>query len=276
MTHRNGMTLVSMLVMLVVALIVFALVSRVLLPSGSRTVTTPDGETTVTNTATGPIAQAQNVQCITNLNTIGQAMVMYQLGNNNRFPLLREVPASDAGVNAAPTSDTVTDAPYRETNWSELGDQGMQNVWLLIGTRHAPVTVFRCPGDRERQERTSEAKFGWASPYEYSYSIQWPYRSDASGATRNPAAFTATLDDMVILADRNPGGPVGPDRAPSNHPGTNTLWTNETVKYFGSDERSTVGVEGDEIYTNTAGVVGGIPQGPTDTSLTLTGRASDK
>jgi len=149
-------------------------------------------------------------------------------------------------------------------------------VWLLIATRHAPVSVFHCPGDTERQERTSDATFGWSSPYEYSYSIQYPYRTDASKTNRNPASLTGNLQDMVIFADRNPGGPVGPGRVPSNHPGTNTLWTDGTVKYFGSDKRSTVGADGDEIYANIGGVPGGMPEGPADTSLTLTGRAGDK
>ena len=276
MRHRNGMSLIGMLVALAIVVIVVAMMSRVLLRRGGSVTdeSLPEGIAAPTTLA-GPLGRAQNVQCITNLRAIGLGVASYKASNRAHTPVLRKLPSTDAGVNAAPTPDTVTDEKYAENNWSQLGDQGMQNVWLMLADNTIPQTAFKCPGDAGYEQRTATATYGWSSPTQYSYSIQWPYGCDANREQRNLAAFTATLEEVAVFADRSPGGPVDRDRAPSNHSGTNVLWASGSVQYFGIADRSTVGHRDDEIYTNAKGVAGGIPQGVQDTSLTLTGRADD-
>jgi hypothetical protein len=275
MRHRNGMSLIGMLVSLVIVLIVVAMMSRVLL--GRRGSVTdeslPEGVDKPT-TIMAPIRRAQNVQCITNLRTIGTGVLTYQVSNGERMPVMRAGPASDAGVNAPPTSDTITDAKYSADNWATLGDAGMQNVWLMVADQYVSPKGFHCPGDVEFVARPDDAKYGWSSPYQYSYSIQWPYAQTAA-SDRNPASFNTQLANVVTFADASPGGPVGPGRPASNHPGTNMLWVSGSVEYYSASDKSTVGYLDDDIYANTLGVAGGVPQGKHDTSLTLTGRQAE-
>ena len=162
------------------------------------------------------------------------------------------------------------DAPANERTWEVLGDQAMQNVWLLIAEDIIVAEIFQCPSDKDFQARDASARFGWTDPRQYSYGMQWPYAENADG-NRNPARLGSP--GPALMADWNPGGPLGESRPPSNHAtlGTNFVLANGAVKY---DSRmvSTIGRGGDDIYANDAGEAGGMPQVAKDTSITLSGR----
>ena len=212
--------------------------------------------------------------CQANLNGIGKAITLYMFQNNDRFPMIRPNETVGGGANSAPTWANRTDDDYDTGQWeAALGDQAMQNVWLMIKEGLVPADTFRCPADRDWEERPTSSRYGWTSAYEYSYGMHWPYVLEAQG-DRNPAPFSVDLDGgMVIFADLNPGGPIGPNRRPSNHPkeGTGYLLFSGTVQWQ-DPSRSACGIGGDEIYTNAAGVAGGRPQSKTDTSISLSGR----
>ena len=220
----------------------------------------------------GPMAR--RAVCQANLNGIGKAVTLYMFQNNDRAPMIKPNETVGGGANSAPTWANRTDDDYDTGQWeTALGDQAMQNVWLLIKEGLVPADTFQCPADRDWEERAAFTGYGWTSAYEYSYGMHWPYVLDAQGY-RNPAPFSDALDgSAVIFADRNPGGPVGPAVLPSNHPNTGTgyLLFSGVVQWRHADD-SACGIGGDEIYTNATGVAGGRPQSKTDTSISLSGR----
>jgi len=233
-----------------------------------------------------PLASAKVTRCQMNLKAILMGVVTYEASNRGQMPLMRSRPATDAGVNASPMADTECDILYGEAredgsieDWSALGDNAMQNVWLMIGNQMLKEKVFECPSDVEYEVRESELRFGWTSPYQYSYSMHWPYEYAASDPERpkpNPAPFNAMLENVYIFADRSPGGPVSKDRPPSNHSGR---WINvvdscgTVVNHFSAENpNSLAGYRKDDIYTNALGSVGGVPGHEYDTSLNVSPR----
>ncbi len=230
---------------------------------------------------------AQLGACKSNVKGIHTAIKMYETADN-RLPMIRTQPTADADVNGAPDSTTGTDDKLGENgdDWSDLGDQAMQNMWLLIANNNLGEGGFRCPADQGYEDRESDFKYGWTSPYQYSYGLQWPYARDAGG-TRNLAAFQSNMNDgLVILSDWNPcleGATEGLTEAgeqPSNHGshGTVVLSWAGTVESHKDD--SLAGIGGDDIYTGgSTGTVGDMPGGTADdyeasedTSIALPGR----
>jgi prepilin-type N-terminal cleavage/methylation domain-containing protein/prepilin-type processing-associated H-X9-DG protein len=269
MRTRNGFTLLELLitVFIIIAVVVW------ILPMFSRTTAHPPG-----------------MRCKTNLKSIGTGVVTYKSANRERTPVMRTKPNFDGDVNLSPTSTTGSDAKYgeyfldntdpdnpitRTEDWSVLEDNGMQNVWLMIASASTKEKAFECSADFDYVRRGTAYKFGWTSPNEYSYSIQWPYARSAAGDL-NPAPFKARLENVIVFADRNPGGPVSKHRPPSNHPkyGVNVLWAGGSVETYHDKKNpnSLAGYGNDEIYTNAAGVPGGFPQNVEDTSLNFSPR----
>ncbi len=224
-------------------------------------------------------ARAQMAACRSNLRGIHTAIKMYETAEN-RLPVMRNRPGSDDAVNAAPTFSTSTNSDYDETGWGQLGDQGMQNVWLLIRNNNLGEMGFQCPADAGYEERDSTYRYGWTSSRQFSYSIQWPYARNVAG-DRNLAAFQSNMNDnLVIMADRNPGGSIGDDgHLPSNHAQGTALinWAGTADAH--DPEDSCAGIGGDDIYTaqideesGESGPPGGMPSGSEDTSLTISPR----
>jgi hypothetical protein len=214
--------------------------------------------------------------CQANLSAIGKAICMYSSLSNDEFPfpLFKAAPKSDSGVNAPPTEASTTneDLPI---GGDSLGDNAMQCVWLLMKEDLISVDAFHCPSDKGWQKRTSSKKYGWTSPNEFSYGVHYPYLTDAAG-NPNPARVASNGDSekdatiplappsLVIFADRNPGGPVGPGRLPSNHPedGMTLLKLDTSVSFRKVDAKSPdsrCGFAGDDIYVNAKGIPGGLP-----------------
>jgi prepilin-type N-terminal cleavage/methylation domain-containing protein len=253
--------------------------------------------------------QARLTRCKTNLKAIGTGVVTYKSANKEKTPVMRSKPTTDADVNAAPTtgsddkygvSTTEDDGTGTGTNvttkedWSDLGDSAMQSVWLMIASASTKEKAFECPSDTEYEKRGTEYKFGWTSPFQYSYGLQWPYQYSASDV-RNQAAFTATLENVIVFADANPcpeGSNVGIDDGMADGPimheelGINVLWAGGSVETYDGegDGDSLAGYGNDDIYLGGpagTGVSGAMPESvagntdydaTTDTSITSSGR----
>jgi hypothetical protein len=228
-----------------------------------------------------PHMTAPFTACQSNLRSIGTAMAAYREENDGQMPVFRARPmVSDAAVNEAPSGGSDNEFGERREDgtyedWSALNDQAMQNVWLLVMADAVGEGMFKCPADEDWVERPADApKYGWSSPYQYSYSMQWPYSQDAEGNT-NPARLGSP--STIMMADFNPGGPVSESRRPSNHPknGLNVALASGGADKHTDTTSSTAGFDNDEIYANAAGEVGGLPQHRKDTSITLSGREVD-
>jgi hypothetical protein len=224
----------------------------------------------------------RGTRCATNLKAIGTGVVTYKAANKERAPVMRDRPTFDASVNVSPMSTTGCDEMYgmnedgTTEDWSALGDNAMQNVWLMIESAVVKESAFQCPADADYQERPRDYRFGWTSSYQYSYSMHWPYPYSAD-LKRNPAPFNARLENVILFADRNPGGPVGAMHPPTNdHYGmrVTTLWASGRVEEHLDEDNpnSLAGYGDDDVYTNALGIPGGMPQHEHDTSLNISPR----
>ena len=271
MKQSNAFGLAGLLAVVVMLVLMFWLTSVALFPRGGKP--GPDGVPGTPQAS--PMDRAHAVKCLANLKVISMGVMVYKVDNNDRTPVMRRQPASDADVNAVPTGANATNADYGDTGWVELGDQGMQNVWLMIQSGDLKENVFHCPGDAGLDPRDVRERYGWTSPNQFSYAIQWPYKWSAD-ERRNEAPFVATMNrSMATFADRNPGVPDR-DPMPSNHPaaGTNALVGDSPTEL----DKSRVPLGGgmfDSIYTNDAGEPGGMPLNRTDISMTLAPRADE-
>ncbi len=246
---------------------------------------------------------AQSAACKANLSGMGKAIMAYQ-EQSGGMPIFKKRPDTDEAVNDAPDETTTTnyklgdkDAPEDELTWEILDDQAMQNVWLLVMGKNVSEDIFRCPADDIAASRGDDAKkYGWTTPEQYSYGIQWPYPYGAGeDGDRNKA--TLGQANTAMMADMAPeevmyGDPVGVDADnnidPSNHPklGTNVLLASGGVKGYSKTDNSRAGMSGDDIYTagpRDAGQAGYMPgsvdageddtyEADEDTSIALSGR----
>ncbi len=155
---------------------------------------------------------------------------------------------------------------------------------MLIINNNLGETGFKCPGDSDWVARDATGKYGWSDPYQYSYGIQWPYKSNAAG-TANGAPFRSNMSDgLVILADYNPvvdGASVGLEGDSDNHGSHGTVVLNWSGTANAHKDNSLAGVGGDDIYTGgetpTAGTMPDNTEtsdydGGEDTSIALPGR----
>jgi len=209
---------------------------------------------------------AQFAACQANLKGIGTAMMAYQeQDKGNNMPVYKDAPDVDDDVNGAPTGsvdNTLGDADAdseEELDWTIMGDQAMQNVWLLIAAKYLDDEgIFHCIADRDWEPRPDDAnKYGWTEADQYSYGMQWPYAENlAEEQNRAPLGTPNT----ALMADVAPveiviGDPVGVSEAddvrPSNHRtiGTNVLLASGGVKAYRETGNSLSGIGGDDIYT---------------------------
>jgi type II secretory pathway pseudopilin PulG len=233
---------------------------------------------------------AQLGACKGNIKSIHGAIKLYEAGED-RLPRLRRSPVVAADVNNAPTGSTDDDYDETGDEWADLGDQAMQNVWLMIANGNLGETAFKCPGDGEWDARPSgDGKYGWTTAYQYSYGLQWPYDDD--GANDNGAPFTAKMkDDLVIMADAandniSAGDGIEEDSVQDgdsdNHGGHGVVvvtWSGTVNSHKGD---SLAGAGGDDIYSGgeTDPTAGTMPtdadtddyEGRKDTSIALSGR----
>lgn len=217
-----------------------------------------------------PKELARQAACEANLSAFGKAIVMYSGTTDDQFPfpLLKGYGNPNDPVSA----DTHTNGPlFANGNGKALGGNGMQNIWILVEQNLIGESAFHCPSDKGWTRRERSDKFGWTSPTQISYGVHWPY-DGLDERTPNPAKLSDpdASPSLVIFADRNPGGPVTADRQPTNHraDGEAILKKDSSVSFYKGTTNSAAGYKDDDIYSNAAGVVGGIPQNPNDVSIT--------
>ncbi len=203
-------------------------------------------------------------KCMANLSHISKAMNNKMPDNNgNRiFGLIHSdsITATAIEVNTDPLG-----ADDDLTALAAQGKNAMQNVWELVANYEVTARTFQCPSDATTDRASSTPlKYGWTALSEFSYGIQYPYGTYGINDT-------ALKDRTVIMADRNPGGPVdGSTFTHSNHDeGVSVLFYDGNVTFHKAND-SLAGYAGDEIYTNAAGtpVPGGAPIDAADTSIT--------
>ncbi len=194
--------------------------------------------------------------CANNLSAIIKGVALYSAltSDQHPFPLL----VSKGDANAKCDFSTCGSDPRNPA----LGTNAMQNVWLLVEQNMVGEGSFHCPNDKRWTARYSGAKYGWGADTEFSYGMTFPYDFDAAG-TRSSAPLSDPNGEsgLVVFADRNPGGPVGPGRPPSNHPedGETFARRDTSVGFYQNLNDSNAGYNGDDIYVNLAGTAGGTP-----------------
>ena len=226
---------------------------------------------------------ARQATCQANLSANGKAIIMYSALSSDQFPfpLIKQY-ETVANANAALTRDNTTNVTF-EKGWQDLGGNSMQNVWLLVKENLVGADAFHCLSDGGWQTRGQShgyrdgtyKQWGWTSLNEFSYGMTWPYDGESESKPNGARLSDPNLNpSLVILSDRNPGGPVG-KFPPSNHPtdGMVILKKDGSVSFYKSTSNSFAGVGGpelgvtDDIYTNAAGQAGGMPSNGNDTSI---------
>ena len=230
---------------------------------------------------------ARKTACVANLRGIGSAVAIYAQMSDGQMPRIdrRYTDPEEPITEACPTNKELGDDGG---NWESLGENAMQNVWLMVAKDLIMPESFKCPGDNNYESLRASAKsadddvpkrFGWYSADNFSYGMHWPYSGD--GDRPNPAPLSNDLAaTMVLFADRNPGGSVGKgdgDYRPSNHPrlGTALLMSSTSVSFHKSLEDSACGKDYDDIYTvqdadgGNSGQTGAMPTNGRDTYICL-------
>ena len=256
--RRKGFTLIELLV--VIAII--ALLVTLLLPK-----------------LTQARALAKRATCMASLNGIGKSLIMYSETTKMGWPVINMDYADPEAVLGTPTDVELGDGGE---NWSALGENAMQNVWLLIRAGLVSENAFKCAAhsatDREDPDPNATVKkFGWYETSNYSYGMQWPYNGPPAPAVGNQAPFHEDLEGtVVIFADRNPGAIVDADQKPSNHGklGTCYLTAAGSVNSHNFEDSSTCGMNGDDIYSKqnpdgTNSALPGMPVTDEDTYICL-------
>ena len=196
---------------------------------------------------------ARKSTCMANLKGIGTATELYKESFHKGPPIIN----SDymQPEQAIPADATTDDNPNEtEGAWDGLGENAMQNVWLLMKEDLLVESGFTCPGDSELTDRegpggAQPGKYGWSDTDNFSYGMQFPYSEDSLN-NQNP-----WVDDMngsvVIFADKNPGGPLSITVKPSNHRTLGTAYLIASGSAGFHDERtdSLCGKDGDDIYS---------------------------
>lgn len=247
------------------------------------------------------IDAAKMNSCKANLKAHGTAFFSYRDKNAGKLPALYVgadpgTPVSVATSWGGPDS-SFNDPAERPAMLTALGSNAMQNMWLLIdgGYIGAGEAAYRCPNDRKYSPRPiNSKKFGWTSPENFSYSVQFPYagtsqiavagsvpvRFELPGASPTPPSPDATWNwadpNGVIAQGEHAGKPMYPenciymaDRNPrtswdqaypgnSNHEDLINFVEKGATNGAIAATDGKIGLEHDDIYTNRKGT-GGLP-----------------
>lgn len=229
------------------------------------------------------LGKSETTVCQNNLGVIGRKHNDYANGSENYAnPFPRHIDSGNPH-DTAPITGLVT----AETLDAAIGTCGMQTVWVMIERGDLTDTAFRCPADADWTSRASADKYGWEALTEFSYGIHYPYADDGGAPTanladpnareQNSAARLVYRENMVLFADRNPGGAVdGTTVSHTNHASSDggciIVSRIGNTKFFKASDKSTAGF-GDDIYVDadeaaSPGSGDGIPDSGSDTVIT--------
>ena len=224
------------------------------------------------------LGKSETTVCQNNLGVIGRKHNDYaNEAETYSNPLPRHIGDGNPNTTTLTTANTLDSA---------IGECGMQTVWVMIDRGDLTDTAFRCPGDTDWLSRSSNDKYGWAELREFSYGIHYPYttngggtdnEADPNGREATVAARLVYRENLVLFADRNPGGAVGATQDHSNHPGTDggciVVSRVGNTKYHtraeGDPDPNSMAGFGDDIYVD-FNADDDIPDNKTDTVITPT------
>lgn len=134
------------------------------------------------------IGSARTVACMANLQGHGVALGAYREANRGKLPALfvgadpgapLRAPGGGGGGTSWGTPDSNFATPAGRAEALEaLGSNAMQNMWLVLDGSYmgGGEAAYKCPDDRAWVARaTGSLKYGWTSPNNFSYSVQFPY-----------------------------------------------------------------------------------------------------
>lgn len=148
MKKRRGFTLVELLVVIGI----IAMLISILLPALNRA-----------------REAASQIKCLSNLRTVGMAMLMYNNENKGQFP------APGIGL----SSQIPVYCPDDWVFWEAGRDPNQSALGAYLGSVRFDQNIFRCPSDNSYQAHISN------TAYTYSYSVNWMICEPRSYA--NPA-----------------------------------------------------------------------------------------
>jgi len=207
--------------------------------------------------------QAVQVKCANNLHQIGYAISMYANANNGAYPRTTYVPDAPIteGTGAAALSPFGSDGP--------AANDVTASVFLLIRTEEMPAAVFACPyndvitfvADPASNPLARSNFTDFKNNLGYSFANPYP----SAALARAGYQLTSHLNPaFVVGADLNPGVGGNANSATHEDRGQNVLFADGHVEW---DSSPMVGVRQDNIYTNKAGIAGGMPVDASDTVL---------
>jgi prepilin-type N-terminal cleavage/methylation domain-containing protein len=220
--------------------------------------------------------------CQNHLGVIGRKYNDYANGSGTlRDPFPRHIDYGDAHditAGGLRVGSTLDDDPV-----TGIGTCGMQTVWVLIARGDFTDNAFKCPGDAGWTARPSDVtgtnRYGWSAATEFSYGIHYPYSGNGADNPADPNARHTTLarrllykENLVLFADRNPGGAVdGTTVVHTNHGGPEggciVVARAGNTKFFQCAANSVAGF-GDDIYTDEGNTAKPVPDSTTDTVIT--------
>lgn len=206
--------------------------------------------------------RANTLRCASNLSQIGVALLIYSNENHGSYPRTMFDPAAPicAGTNPAASNPFASGGPQANDVTAAL--------FLLIRTEGIPAVIFCDPyTDELATEPDSAPNIGSRSNFtdfrkNLAYSYANPYPNQA--VLQNYQFTNRINPGFALAADLNPG--TGPGKNSRNHEGRgqNVLFADNHVSW---ETGTNVGVDADEIYTNTTGVIMASPTGATDSVL---------
>ncbi|MFB3892683.1 MAG: type II secretion system protein [Phycisphaerae bacterium] len=219
---------------------------------------------------------ARRTVCTTNLSAVIKACALYSALTSDAqpWPLLVQYGDPVAAFGAQQTDLTTA------AQWTGLGTNAMQNIWLLVYQNMVGTGSFHCPSDGSWMQVTfgTNLKYGWTDYKQFSYGMHWPYDAASSGGTANAAKLSDSngQSGLVVFADRIPKTTSGTaawskvttSAPPSNHSADGESYARRDTScgFYQNTTNSLAGYAGDDIYVNSSGAVGSASALPVDTS----------
>ncbi len=250
-THRRGLTLIELIVVIWVGALLAVLALFILAPS------------------TGSRPLSKRLICSANLKGIGTSMKIYANDNNEAWaaPPFDEssIGSIDYIVNAGGGGGTVR-SPDRSLP-SQSGPGGARQLsvtrsfWMLVRSGDVTVSQFICPASGDEPDETDdlEAYYDFTGRANISYGFQVPFgpkRTRAHEGMDNRMVLAADKGPYVDATVAIPPPSLAWDASPKswkpynswNHAreGQNVLFADGHVSF---ERTPTVGVDHDNIYT---------------------------